>query len=146
MTPALAALPAPSLWWIDAAAGIFLAVSLVFGAFNGLSGEAARLVAFAVGLVVASLVFSAIRAAFFPEDGADIVEEPQLVLEVTQTSPAKEDGYEEDDEVAFHWTLTNIGDVNCVLESIYAFTPDDLGETFQHAEERQSRVLFSEHL
>ena len=62
------------------------------------------------------------------EDGED--GEPKLVLTMTQTSPAKEDGYEEDDEVAFHWTLTNIGDVNCVLESIYAFTPDDLGETF----------------
>ena len=69
MTPALAALPAPSLWWIDAAAAIVLAVSLVFGAFNGLSGEAARLVAFAVALVVASLVFSAVRDEFFPGDG-----------------------------------------------------------------------------
>lgn len=67
---ALAALPSPGLWWIDAALGALLALSLVFGAFNGLSGEAARLVAFAVALVAAALVYPALRSAVFPEEGA----------------------------------------------------------------------------
>ena len=66
----LAAVPSPELWWIDAALGGLLALALVFGAFNGLSGEAARLVAFAVALVVASLAFHGLRSAVFPEDGA----------------------------------------------------------------------------
>lgn len=70
MIPAFAALSPPALWWIDAAAAVLIAVSLVFGAFNGLSGEAARLVAFAVGLAVASFAFAAIQASFFPEGGA----------------------------------------------------------------------------
>ena len=71
MTASLfAAVPAPGLWWIDAAAAGILALALVFGAFNGLSGEAARLVAFAVALVAAALVYSALRSEVFPEDGA----------------------------------------------------------------------------
>ena len=66
----LAAVPAPGPWWIDAALGGLLALALVFGAFNGLSGEAARLVAFAVALVVASLAYPGLRSTAFPEDGA----------------------------------------------------------------------------
>ena len=54
--PLAAAVPAPQLWWIDAALAGLLALALVFGAFNGLSGEAARLVAFAVALVAAAVV------------------------------------------------------------------------------------------
>lgn len=69
MTVLFAAVPAPELWWIDAAVAGLLALSAVFGAFNGLSGESARLVAFAVALVVASLVFTAIRTGFFPDGG-----------------------------------------------------------------------------
>ena len=65
-----AAVPSPALWWLDAAVAGLLALSLVVGAFNGLSGEAARLVAFAVALVAASLVYPALRASVFPEDGA----------------------------------------------------------------------------
>ena len=75
MTPlvqaaAFAALPSPALWWIDAALAVLLALSLVFGAFNGLSGEAARLVAFAVALVAAAIVYPALRSTLFPEPGA----------------------------------------------------------------------------
>ncbi|MBQ9726889.1 MAG: CvpA family protein [Kiritimatiellae bacterium] len=65
-----AAAPAPALWWIDAAVAALLCLALVFGAFNGLSGEAARLVAFAVALVAAGVVYSALRSTLFPEDGA----------------------------------------------------------------------------
>ena len=65
-----AAVPTPALWWLDAVVSAVLALSLVFGAFNGLSGEAARLVAFAVALVAASLVYPALRASVFPEEGA----------------------------------------------------------------------------
>ena len=73
----LAAVPAPGPWWIDAALGGLLALALVFGAFNGLSGEAARLVAFAVApetsarstpspvaLFVATIVLASVIAAF----------------------------------------------------------------------------------
>ena len=70
LAAAFAALPTPGLWWIDAALGALLALSLVFGAFNGLSGEAARLVAFAVALVAAALVYPALRSSLFPEPGA----------------------------------------------------------------------------
>ena len=69
MTALFAAVPAPELWWLDAAVAGLLVLSAVFGAFNGLSGESARLVAFATALVVASAVFSAIRASFFPGGG-----------------------------------------------------------------------------
>lgn len=68
--PLAAAVPAPQLWWIDAALAGLLALALVFGAFNGLSGEAARLVAFAVALVAAAVVYRALRASVFPEEGA----------------------------------------------------------------------------
>ena len=66
----LAALPAPELWWIDAAFGCLLALAFVFGAFNGLSGEAARLVAFAVALVAAASAYPILRSSVFPEEGA----------------------------------------------------------------------------
>lgn len=68
--PLAAAVPTPQLWWIDAALAGLLALALVFGAFNGISGEAARLVAFAVALVAAGIVYRALRASVFPEDGA----------------------------------------------------------------------------
>lgn len=70
MTALFAAVPAPQLWWIDAALAGLLALSLVFGAFNGLSGEAARLVAFAVALVAAAVVYPALRTSLFGGTGA----------------------------------------------------------------------------
>ncbi len=70
MIPAFAALPPPALWWIDAAVASLLALALVFGAFSGLSGEAARLVAFAVAFVVAMLVHPVLCTSVLPGDGA----------------------------------------------------------------------------
>ena len=67
--PLFAAVPAPALWWVDAAVAALLCLALVFGAFNGLSGEAARLVAFAVALVAAGVVYTALRSTLFPEEG-----------------------------------------------------------------------------
>lgn len=71
MTFSLALLPSLSTaGWIDAVAVGLLVLAALFGAVSGLAGEVGRLLAFAAGLAVLTVLHGPVRAHLLPWEGA----------------------------------------------------------------------------